>query len=190
VTRLLRLLAGTAAGIATLATLMVTHLPGPSAVGSSEADPNRVAMRGVWEGLRDVARHLPAAPELLKPLLSDKTIHVVIYIVPAGLWALSLGRRLRTRAWLLWAACATWGALDEGSQALAGRDGEFWDWVANAVGATIGIALAWPVASAVSRFGDWLRGSRAAQPDPPAEGLAVPGASAQNPSAPRHPATP
>ena len=190
-TRMLRLFAGVGASFAMLGTLFVTHLPGPSAVGVSEEDPGRLAVRAIWSAFGRAAHRLPPVPQLFDPLRSDKTIHVAIYVVPAALWALSLGRRLPRRAGALLLACALWGALDEGSQALAGRDGQLGDWVANVVGAALGIALAWPVALVVSGLGDGLRRRRSASGSgPQAAAHGAPTASSQRPAGPGNPAEP
>lgn len=145
-TRLLRALAAFGAIVSTLGTLFVTHLPAPSAVDEASRD----TVRGVWQGLGEFAKRLPDLPELFDPIRSDKTIHLLIFVPPAALWALAAGRRLDTRrALMLWAALATWGGLDELSQHLTGRNGEWGDWVANMAGAAIGILVVRPVV--------WLR---------------------------------
>lgn len=147
-TRLLRGLAALAAIVATVAATVVTHTPGPRAF-SDEAD--RAAVRGAWEGARDAARRLPDLPSWLDPLISDKTIHLVVFGVPALFWTLSLGRRLPSRVGWLLAVLGAWATLDEGSQALLGRDGEWFDWVANLVGVAGGVGLGWGVVALVGR---------------------------------------
>lgn len=156
-TRALRVLAALAGSLALFGTVVATHIPTPSAFGESEADPGRIAARRVWSDLRRVGAALPDLPDWFDPLRSDKTLHVLLYLLPAALWALSLGRRLPRNAGRLLLAFAAWGALDELSQAWAGRDGEVGDWLANVAGTVLGMGLAWPVAHVVSRLGDRLR---------------------------------
>ncbi len=156
-TRILRALAALGGGFALLGTFVATHLPTPSAFGESEADPARIAARGVWADLARIGAALPDLPDFLDPLRSDKTLHVLLYLFPAALWSLALGRRLRQYAPRLLLVFVVCGALDELSQAWAGRDGELGDWAANSFGAVLGMALAWPVASVVSWLGDRFR---------------------------------
>jgi VanZ family protein len=152
VTTILRALAAVAALASMGVTLVVTHLPAPSAVGVSEDDPDRVAVRGVWHALGEAAKRLPDAPAFLEPLLSDETVHFGLFFVPAVFWSLAAGRRLRGRhAAALFVLLAAWGALDELSQHLTGREGQWGDWLANMAGAAAGIALAWPVLRAWDR---------------------------------------
>jgi len=157
VTRALRLLAALGGSLALFGTVVATHIPTPSAFGESEADPGRIAARGVWAHLKRAGAALPDLPTWLDPVRSDKTIHVLLYLLPSALLALSLGRRLPRNAGRLLLAFAAWGALDELSQAWAGRDGELGDWVANVAGTALGIGLAWPLAHVVSALGDRLR---------------------------------
>ncbi|MFN7144636.1 MAG: VanZ family protein [Myxococcota bacterium] len=144
--RLLRALAALAAAGSTLFTLFVTHLPAPSAVGVSETDPDRVAVRGVWHTLGEIARRLPDAPAFVDPLLSDETLHFLLFLPPAVFGALAFGRRLTgARAVALFLALAAWAALDEASQHLTGRDGQWGDWLADTAGAATGILLTRPL---------------------------------------------
>ncbi len=114
-------------------------------------------VRGAWEGARDAARRMPDVPAWLDPLVSDKTIHVLVFGVPAFCWALTLGRRLPARVGWLLLALAGWASLDEGSQALLGRDGEWLDWVANLVGVGLGVFMGWGVAWIAGRVASALR---------------------------------
>lgn len=163
-TRALRLFAALGGAVALMGTVVATHLPTPSAFGDSEADPGRIAARGAWAELKRAGAALPDLPTWLDPVRSDKTIHVLLYLLPSAFLGLSLGRRLPRYAGRLLLAFAAWGALDELSQAWAGRDGEAGDWVANVVGAALGIGLAWPVARLVSALGDRLRSRPAPGP--------------------------
>ncbi len=154
---LIRTVSGILGGISLLISLAVTHLPAPTGVGTSEADTSRRVVRGVWHTAGELAHGLAdrgfGAPDFLDPLLSDKTIHVAIFLGPGFFWALALGDRVRSRAavWLL-LALALWGAADEGSQHLLAREGELGDWVANVSGATLGIALGAAVWTAARRI--------------------------------------
>ena len=93
------------------------------------------------------ATHLPPSSPLLpdEVLSFDKVIHFTAYAVLAGLlataWQLSSGilnaRHLR---WV-WCAVAIFGALDELTQPLVGRDCGIGDWTADAAGAAAGILV-------------------------------------------------
>ncbi len=125
---------------------VITHVPAPSGVGTSEDDPSRKALRGFWYGLRDLARAgRDRGYDLPDALASDKAIHFAIYLGPGFWWALSLlvrGRLDARNAALLLGLLAVWAGLDELSQALLAREGELADVLANVAGAAIGIALA------------------------------------------------
>ncbi|MSQ02913.1 MAG: hypothetical protein EXR71_13635 [Myxococcales bacterium] len=146
-TRTLRRLAAVVALVATLFASLVTHVPGPRAFGD---DADRAAVRAVWESAGAAARRLPDPPAWMDPLLSDKTVHVCLFALPAFGWALASGRRLRRRAPWLFLRLGVWATIDEGSQALLGRDGEWLDLVANLAGVCVGVALGWVVVTLIS----------------------------------------
>lgn len=91
-----------------------------------------------------IATHMsPGAAQELDIEGSDKLKHYVAY---AGLAFLLVGRRaclgklsLNTYLWLFGIA-ATYGAFDEGTQLLVGRDAELGDWFADSIGALTGLA--------------------------------------------------
>lgn len=148
VRKLLRILAGLGGAATTLFAFLVTHLPAPSGVGTSEASPSRRVVRGVWHHAGELVHGLQArgldAPAFLDPLLSDKTIHFAIFLAPGFFWSLTLGRGLdRRSAPIVVLLLALWAGLDEGSQQLVSREGELFDWVANVGGAAVGVALGW-----------------------------------------------
>jgi VanZ family protein len=141
--------------ISMLFAFAVTHFPTPSRIGSAESDASRQAVRGVWVGFAELARSvshfMPPLPDWLP---GDKAIHVALYVAP-GLFAagsLALRRGLHPRgASLLLVALTCWGALDELSQGLMHRDGEFGDVLANSLGAALGIGVVWFLASGIRR---------------------------------------
>lgn len=145
-TRVLRRLAAVGASIAMVLTLVATHFPPPSAVGTSDADPDRQAVWGVWHTMGELAHRLPDLPGFLSPLRSDKTLHFFLFFFPAVLWSLAAGKRLTGR-WgaALMAALSTWSAADELAQHFTGRDGQWGDWLANVAGSLVGIGVVYPV---------------------------------------------
>lgn len=80
---------------------------------------------------------------------TDKLAHTASYAVLALLvaWVVWLARRGTTRPWGVWHAASVWlglafyGALDELTQPLTGRHCDFYDWVADVVGVTLGLAF-------------------------------------------------
>jgi VanZ family protein len=92
-----------------------------------------------------IATHIPPTSDLPSIETSDKLLHALAYMVLAFLlvaaWELSVGRlngRHLTAAWL---AVVVWAAIDEITQIPVRRVADFWDWVADATGAAIGILL-------------------------------------------------
>lgn len=162
-TGLKRFLRGAAwAGAATsaLLVLVATHLPAPRAVGDSEADPRRQAVRSVWGGLKDagraVADTLPDVPDTgsaLDWIPGDAVLHFLLFLPPALFASLALGSRSGARgAAKVLVAFAAWAALDELSQGLTGRDAELGDWVANVLGALTGVLAVQAVWAARRRW--------------------------------------
>jgi VanZ family protein len=76
---------------------------------------------------------------------ADKLVHFVLY---AGLswllamaWETSTGRLNGRHLRFAWLAIVLFGVVDEVTQPLFGRDLSFWDWVADGVGAAVGLVL-------------------------------------------------
>jgi VanZ family protein len=81
---------------------------------------------------------------------NDKLLHLCAY---GGLsvlllaWRISRGpASIRTVA-VFWLLIAGYGAFDELTQILVGRQCDFFDWTADLTGAAFGLAVTWPVAS-------------------------------------------
>jgi VanZ family protein len=92
-----------------------------------------------------VATHLPTAMVPLPGGISDKMPHLVAYAILAAAFALAwrvtagpLSWRQLFAAWILIVA---YGAIDELSQTPVGRDANLRDWLADATGAAIGLAI-------------------------------------------------
>lgn len=92
-----------------------------------------------------VATHVPPAEAPLPSGLNDKLAHVAAYLVLAFLastaWQLASGILTSRHLWFAWLVIVIYGALDELTQPLVGRDCSLLDWAADAVGAAAGIAL-------------------------------------------------
>lgn len=101
------------------------------------------ALTAYWL-LMFTATHVPKIPRELEPKISDKWQHYVAYaglgVLLAAWW--SLRRRLAWgAAFGLLAVAALYGAFDEITQPLFGRDAELLDWRADVIGAATGLAL-------------------------------------------------
>lgn len=90
--------------------------------------------------------HLPkVSPPRVALRLGDKVLHCAAYLVLAllGGWvALRLGRRVDTRWVVRWGLIyAAYGAADELLQPLSGRTCQLGDWLADAIGVAVALAL-------------------------------------------------
>lgn len=92
-----------------------------------------------------VATHVPTIPKEIQPGISDKWQHYVAY---AGLGLLLAASRSfhGPLSWggglFLWVIAVLYGAFDEITQPLFGREAEFLDWRSDAIGAATGLAVA------------------------------------------------
>jgi VanZ family protein len=94
-----------------------------------------------------VATHLPRSVPFLPSNFNylDKLCHFTAYALLSLLlvttWQLAAG--VLTRRHLIWAwmAVALFGAVDELTQLAVGRDCELSDWIADAVGAAVGLIV-------------------------------------------------
>ena len=90
-----------------------------------------------------IMTHLPP-DKVPKPDVSDKTEHVVAYGLLAGMIHLCLWPRrwtmLKTASLVLCVALV-YGALDEITQPIFGRDCSILDWLADAAGAIIAVMI-------------------------------------------------
>jgi VanZ family protein len=91
-----------------------------------------------------VATHLPKVPQPMELEVSDKWQHYVAYCGLAFLMTFWLAAR-RAPSWFallcVLAAAMAYGALDEVTQPLFGRDAELLDFRADTLGAASGIML-------------------------------------------------
>jgi len=130
---------------ALLLELAATHLPTPSGVGEESAED----VRGAWSALGTIGRAAASfVPDvvgaLVRPIADDKTVHVLLFLPLGLLWALErrlVGKLDARTAAILVLSLAVYAAVGESSQALVGRIAEVGDWVANCVGAALGVGV-------------------------------------------------
>ncbi len=102
----------------------------------------RLALVIYWLALF-AGTHLPVQQQILSISNIDKLMHLLAY---AGLSFLLMmvyayRRTLRVTDYIqILALVAIYGIVDEVLQSFVGRDCEFWDWVADALGAAVGLA--------------------------------------------------
>jgi VanZ family protein len=93
--------------------------------------------------------HIPRVPRSLAGA-NDKVLHLVGYGGLAALllvWRCSRGPvTIRTIA-LLWLLIGCYAAFDEITQPIVGRHADVADWIADVVGAAIGLGVTWPLAA-------------------------------------------
>lgn len=100
-----------------------------------------VLLAGYWLVLL-TATHLPTVPAGVSK--SDKLLHFLAFGVLGflvGIWLLVRNPSAKKYLVLL-AVISTYAAVDELTQPLTGRHGDVWDWVADTVGAALGLLLA------------------------------------------------
>jgi len=103
-----------------------------------------VALLGYWVSLF-IATHWPNNLPILGGGQADKVVHFAAF----GLLAFLLAAATQTRGLrqtrgtlvLLWSVVALYGMADELLQTPVGRSCEFYDWLADAIGAAIGLAV-------------------------------------------------
>jgi VanZ family protein len=92
-----------------------------------------------------IGTHLPPAAVKLPHDQSDKLWHFGGYLglafLLAAAWQASSGRLNGRHLRLLWGAIAVFAALDEVTQLLVGRDASVGDWLADVLGAAIGLIV-------------------------------------------------
>ena len=116
-----------------------------------------------------VATHLPTSFPALPPEGVDKLIHFGAYAIFAFLlamaWQASAGKLNKYHLWVVWLALCIYAAFDELTQIPVGRHASFEDWLADAVGAAVGLAvfLLWQRA----RRQETQHSTRAAEDVPP-----------------------
>ena len=93
--------------------------------------------------------HMARVPKSLAGQ-GDKVLHLSAYAGLAVLllaWRISRGPATFRTVALIWLMIAGYGAFDEITQPLVGRHCDFTDWIADLIGAAVGLAVTWPVAS-------------------------------------------
>ncbi len=112
-----------------------------------------------WAGLILVATSVPVADVALRSPVpwADKVVHGVLYLVLGGLLGVALAVRGRTGlgTWALaLLSLAVFAALDEAHQTwLPHRVASTSDWVADVIGATLGLALGMRLGADVRALG-------------------------------------
>jgi|SoiMethySBSTD1v2_1073268.scaffolds.fasta_scaffold2759247_1 VanZ family protein len=89
--------------------------------------------------------HIPISEESLPPVGGDKVLHFGAYLglslLLATAWQLAGGVLTRRHLAFAWIAVIAYGAFDEVTQILVGRDCDIKDWLADAAGAAAGLLL-------------------------------------------------
>lgn len=92
-----------------------------------------------------ITTHMPPPAKLAHPLINDKLLHFLGFMLIGVLTVWRMGndpRRFAPRALLLWfLVLVAYGAIDETTQPFFNRDCEFFDWVADCGGGAFGMVL-------------------------------------------------
>ncbi len=103
----------------------------------------RIVLIVFWIALF-TSTHVPLPEKLIPPGLSDKSLHLVTYLILAYLlaFATSTKRPLGLKLYLLLVVViAAYGAIDELLQIPVNRHADVFDWVADILGGTVGFVL-------------------------------------------------
>lgn len=104
----------------------------------------RGLLAGYWLALF-VGTHLPPTFPGLPGDNSDKLVHAAAFAVLAWLlataWQSSVGRLNGRHLRFTWLAVVLYSAADELTQLLVGRSATLGDWLADAVGAALGLVI-------------------------------------------------
>jgi VanZ family protein len=95
-----------------------------------------------------VATHLPRETPLLPRERTDKIVHLAAFaalaMLSAATWQQTSGHLTPARLASIWIAITLYAALDEWTQPFVGRHGSIQDWLADGMGAALGLILfAW-----------------------------------------------
>ena len=117
---------------------------------------SKIALGLFWLALF-TGTHLPPTTHIpMQPNWGDKALHFSAYLLLALLlatvWELAGGVLTMRHLVFAWLAILAYGAFDELSQMLVGRDCEFFDWIADATGAAIGLTIFVVLRSLFTRF--------------------------------------
>lgn len=102
-----------------------------------------VAVLAVYWGALFISTHITLPGPVVEQGPSDKTMHLVAYAGLTSLWlaaAASFGRVTWLTYVVVLIAAAAYGAVDEVSQSIVGRQSDLADWSYDMLGAMIGIA--------------------------------------------------
>lgn len=104
----------------------------------------QLALACYWLALF-IGTHIPIERLPLHQGTVDKFAHLAAFAGLAGIfaiaWRLTVGRLTITHAVWIWLVIVAYGVLEELSQPLAGRIASRWDWIADASGAALGLAV-------------------------------------------------
>jgi VanZ family protein len=104
----------------------------------------RILLAGYWLTLF-VLTHLPRDVPLAVATKHDKIVHAAAFAALAVLlamtWQTSAGGLSRAQLGWAWLVIIVYAGLDEWTQGFVGRDVSLWDWLADAAGAAVGLAL-------------------------------------------------
>jgi len=103
----------------------------------------QLVLAGYWIALF-LGTHLPSEVSSLPGQPVDKVSHFVgfagLAILLATTWQTAAGKLSRNHLWVVWIVTALYGALDEWTQSFVGRETSAGDWLADVLGAGIGLA--------------------------------------------------
>jgi VanZ family protein len=107
----------------------------------------QIALVGYWLALF-VSTHVPSSVPMLSKGGFDKLVHVAAFAALAALlaitWQLAAGHLTIRHLFAAWLVLLIYAALDEWTQTLVGRHASARDWLADAAGALVALALfAW-----------------------------------------------
>ena len=120
---------------------LTTHQPMPGASFESRLRWLAVAVVAVYWGAMFLGTHLNIPGPDLPHAPGDKTMHFVAYAGLAFLWlvaAATVGRVTSRLYLIVMVGAGLYGAVDEVSQRLVGRDMDIADWRFDVMGAAIG----------------------------------------------------
>ena len=92
-----------------------------------------------------VLTHIPMTSVVRRVTTADKVAHVVAFAILAAVlattWQLSAGRLSLPQLGWAWLVVVVFAAFDEWTQSFVGRQADIVDWIADAAGAAVGLAV-------------------------------------------------